>query len=70
MWDKFGIRIGGKGGGYDDIKKLFKKDPSLQGEVFNELLDIYADYDIVNGSSLCEGFLKNFAEGLYTKYPK
>ena len=44
--------------------------PGLQSNVFNELLDIYADYDIANGTELSEGFLLNFAEGLYTKYRK
>ena len=42
----------------------------LHLDVFWNLQDIYADYDIANGTSLCEGFLLNFAEGLYTKYPK
>ena len=68
MKDKFGLRIGGKGGSYEDIGDMFIENPGLQDSVFMELLDIYQDFDTQYGTELVDGLYYNIKNTVRAQY--
>ena len=59
-----GITIGGRGNTakktIDDILKQGK-----MGDVFNELGNIYQEFDASNGTNLFEGFIMNILDSMH-----
>jgi len=64
MLEKFGLNISGRGWTREKIKDMIREQ-DLQGPIFDELLDIYREYDMVNGTSLTSGFWGNIMYNLY-----
>jgi len=57
----YGLRIGGKGGKYKDIWGILEDNPGMQADVFDELLDIYREFDKYEGTELVQAFWTNLA---------
>ena len=64
MREKFGINITGRGNTRDYIMEIIHRE-GIQGQVFDELLDVYRNYDMLNGTNLTGGFWANVMGGLY-----
>ena len=67
-FNNYGLRIGGKGGSYGDIERLLKENSGLQAEVFDELLDIYREFDMYEGTELVQAFWTNLAGGKWKQW--
>jgi len=65
---KFGFHIGGRGGSMDDWMEHMMENPSLQESVFEELADIYREWDRSHQTSLSAFFEMNLFMGNFTSY--
>ena len=68
MRAKFNLRIGGWGGSYEDIGKVFEKTPGMHADVLNELTHIYTQFDAKHGTTLVEGLIWNLNNVVNTAY--
>lgn len=66
---QYGLRIGGPGGAYDDIRRVMQNNPGAQDEIFAEVSAIYLEWDQKHGTKLFSQFLANLRSDKYTKYP-
>jgi len=61
---KYGIKIGVRGVAREALRDYIRKQ-GIQRQVFDELLDIYREYDLRRGTNLVQGFWANIIGGFF-----